>query len=100
MRRIGCWLRLAVAVVATVGAAESASAQSTGFSYTGGEQTYTVPAGVSSLSITAVGAPGGAETHCEALICPPGFGPTVEAGLPAGRGAVVSGIVSVMPGQT
>jgi len=100
MRRIGWWLRLAVVVVAAAVAAESASAQSMEFSYTGGEQTYTVPAGVSSLSITAVGAPGGAETHCEALICPPGFGPTVEAGLPAGRAAVVSGIVSVMPGQT
>ena len=68
MRGIGWWLGLAAVVVATVGGAEPAAAQSTEFSYTGGEQTYTVPAGVSSLSITAVGAPGGAETHCEALI--------------------------------
>jgi hypothetical protein len=59
-------------------------AQATVFSYTGGEQSYTVPAGVSSLSITAVGAPGG--------------GPQ-SGGLAAGRGARVSGIVNVAPGQ-
>ena len=97
MRGIGWWLGLAAVVVAAVGGAEPAAAQSTEFSYTGGEQTYTVPAGVNSLSITAVGAPGGAATHCEAAVCPPGdLGP----GLPAGRGAVVSGVVSVTPGQT
>ena len=28
------------------------------FTYSGGEQTYTVPAGVTSVTITAVGAPG------------------------------------------
>ena len=55
------------------------------FSYTGGEQSYTVPAGVRSLSITAIGAPGGGPQSC----C-----------LAAGRGAVVSGIVSVTPGET
>ena len=70
MRGIGSWLGLAAVVVATAGAAEPAAAQSTEFSYTGGEQTYTVPAGVSSLSITAVGAPGGAETHCRRRVPP------------------------------
>jgi hypothetical protein len=74
----------------------SAGASVTTFSYTGGEQIYTVPAGVHSLSITAIGAPGGAMTHCE-VNCPPGGGPT---GLAPGRGAVVSGVVSVTPGQT
>ena len=59
-------------------------AQATVFSFTGGEQSYTVPAGVSSLSITAIGAPGG--------------GPQ-SGGLAAGRGADVSGVVDVAPGQ-
>ena len=65
------WLTAAVAHAAT-------------FSYTGAEQSYTVPAGVSSLSITAVGAPGG--------------GPQ-SGGLAAGRGADVSGVVNVTAGQ-
>jgi Glycine rich protein/Bacterial Ig domain len=84
MRGIGWWLGLAAVLVATVGAAEPAVAQVTEFSYTGSEQTYIVPAGVSSIRLTAVGAPGG--------------GP--QTGLAAGRGAFVSGIVSVTPGQT
>jgi Glycine rich protein/Bacterial Ig domain len=61
-----------------------AVAQATVFFYTGGEQGYLVPAGVSSLSITAIGAPGG--------------GP-LSGGLAAGRGAVVAGVVTVSPGQ-
>ena len=65
------WLTAAVAHAAT-------------FSYTGAEQSYTVPAGVSSLSITALGAPGG--------------GPQ-SGGLAAGRGADVSGVVNVSAGQ-
>ena len=64
MRGIGRWLGLAAVVVATVGAAEPAVGQATVFSYTGGEQTYTVPARVRSLSITAVGAPGGGPQTC------------------------------------
>ena len=84
MRGIGWWLGLAAVVVATVGAAAPAVAQATVFSHTGGEQTYAVPPGVSSLSIIAVGAPGGGPQTC----C-----------LQAGRGAVVSGIVNVAPGQ-
>ena len=55
------------------------------FTYTGGEQTYTVPAGVSSLYVTATGARGGGPTS--------GFGT-------GGRGAVVTGTVQVTPGQT
>jgi hypothetical protein len=81
MHRARFWLAVSVAAVlwpATAGASV------TTFSSTGGEQTYTVPAGVSGLSITAIGAPGGGPTSC----C-----------LAAGRGAVVSGIVNVTPGQ-
>ncbi len=62
-----------------------AAAQAIAFSYTGAEQTYTVPAGVNNLSITAIGGPGGAV----------GFpGPP-----PGGRAAIVSGIVGVAPGE-
>jgi hypothetical protein len=88
MRGIGWRLGLAVVVIGGVGAAEPAVVQATTFSYTGGEQTYTVPAGVSEVSITAIGAPGGAARG---------------APLPdpqAGRGAVVSGVVNVTAGQT
>ena len=62
----------------------TAGADVTAFSYTGGQQTYVVPAGVYGLSVTAIGAPGG--------------GP-VSGGLAAGRGAVVSGVVDVTPAQ-
>lgn len=74
---------LAVLVVGVVWTG-TAGASVTTFSYTGGEQTYTVPPGVRSVSISAVGAPGG--------------GP--RTGAAPGRGALVSGIVSVTPGQT
>ena len=63
----------------------TAGADVTTFSYTGGEQTYVVPPGVDSLSVTAIGAAGGLARQWQPA---------------AGRGAVVSGIVSVMPGQT
>jgi glycine rich protein len=61
------------------------AATSTTFAYTGGEQTYTVPAGVTSVFVTATGARGG--------------GPTSGYGT-GGRGAVASGAISVTPGQT
>lgn len=60
-------------------------AQSTPFAFTGGEQTYTVPPGVASVRITAVGGAGGS--------------PSPGGGLSGGRGAVVSGIVPVTAGQ-
>jgi hypothetical protein len=73
---------LAVASVAGFLWPASAGASTTTFPCCG-EQTYTVPAGVHSLSITAIGAHGG--------------GP--QTGMPGGRGALVSGIVNVTPGQ-
>jgi hypothetical protein len=63
----------------------TAHAQTTNFSFTGAEQSYTVPAGVTSLYVTATGARGGGATS--------GYGT-------GGRGAVVSGAISVAPGQT
>jgi hypothetical protein len=85
--------RTAALVVACAGsllllapAADAACQTGTGaisFSYTGAEQCYTVPAGVSELSLTAVGASGGGN------------------GLGAGGfGAVASGTVAVAPGET
>jgi hypothetical protein len=56
----------------------------TTFTYTGGEQTYTVPAGVTSVTITAVGAPGGSS----------------QDGVAGGDGASVTATVPVTPGQT
>jgi hypothetical protein len=55
------------------------------FCFTGGEQTYTVPAGVSALEVKAVGGEGGANFSDLA---------------PGGFGAVVSGEVAVSPGET
>ena len=83
MNGIGWRLGLAAVVVGLLGAAEPAVAQVTVFSYSGGEQTYAVPVGVAEVSIAATGAAGG--------------GPTT--GLTAGSGAVVSGMVSVTPGE-
>jgi hypothetical protein len=58
----------------------------TTFSYTGGVQTFTVPANVTSISIDASGAQGGA---------------SIEAGggLPGGAGGRVQGTMAVTPGQ-
>lgn len=62
--------------------ASAAGADTATFAYTGSEQTFTVPAGVT-IEVTAIGAPGGTETSA----------PT------SGRGAIVSGSLSVTPGQ-
>jgi len=61
------------------------------FTSTGTEQCYLVPADVTGLSVTAVGAPGGA-----------GDSDVVDgtAGGAGGFGALVSGRIAVTPGQT
>ena len=71
-------------VVLTVLRIPAAQATSTGFSYSGAEQLYTVPAGITAVTITAVGAPGAAYS---------GSGP-------AGRGASVTATEPVTAGQT
>jgi hypothetical protein len=63
----------------------SAVAQAASFSYTGDEQTYTVPVGVSRVQITAIGGAGGT--------------PPEGTGVPGGRAAIVTGVVPVTPGQ-
>ena len=61
----------------------NASAQTTGFSCTGGSQYYTVPAGVYSLTFEAAGASGGDAT-----------------GTPnPGKGGLVTGTIKVTPGD-
>src|SRR4051794_10185414 len=65
----------------TLSAASSASAATVTFASTGAEQTFTVPSGVWSLHVVAVGGTGAA------------------TGRPGGRGAMVSADVSVIPGS-
>jgi len=75
----------AATTLAAIAPGAALAAAPTTFSYTDGVQTYTVPAGVSALSVTAVGATGG----------------TSDAdGSPGGQGAVVDSDVPVTPGQT
>jgi len=52
------------------------------FGYTGAEQTYVVPPGVTAIGVEATGSAG------------------ADSDAPGGRGAVVSGTVPVTPGQT
>ena len=82
------WVALAGAAVLVAGGVvaaplPSAGAAATTFTYTGAEQTYTVPAGVNALYISAYGAPGGEG--------PDGNG---------GGGAHVLATVPVVPGAT
>jgi hypothetical protein len=60
-------------------------ARATSFTFTGSEQAYTVPGGVSAVTITAIGGAGGT--------------PPAGSGLPGGGGASVTGVVAVIPGQ-
>jgi Glycine rich protein len=74
-----------LAAVAVLGAAPARAATTTfttTFSYTGGEQTFTVPAGVTSVRVVATGGRGGA-------------GPAAAGGV----GAVMTADVAVTPGQ-
>ncbi|PZS28464.1 MAG: hypothetical protein DLM58_16945, partial [Pseudonocardiales bacterium] len=56
------------------------------FSFTGGEQSFVVPAGVHSLEVRLVGAPGADG---------PAYSPALPAG--GGRGAVMTGRLPVIP---
>jgi hypothetical protein len=61
------------------------------YTYTGSEQIFSVPAGVSRLSVTAIGAPG-AEGR--------GLPNDVRKPSPGGLGDKVTGTVAVVPGST
>ena len=59
------------------------------FSFTDApDQTFKVPAGISSVDVVAVGAPGGAA------------GPRFPSPVPGGAGAVAKGSLKVTGGQT
>jgi len=73
---------------ATAPAAYASAPPATTFPYTGTEQTYTVPAGITSVRVTAVGAPGGAGNP----------GPDIP-GVAGGLGAEVTGDLAVTPGE-
>lgn len=89
-RRLTAWRRnviaAALALVALaalgVGAATAGAATTEIFTFTGGEQTFTVPSGVTKIHVVAIGGRG------------------AKAGNTGGWGAQVEGDLSVKPGQT
>ncbi|MCR5889674.1 tail fiber domain-containing protein [Hymenobacter sp. J193] len=83
------WTEAVSAVDQFVGPASSIT-----FSYTGGVQTYTVPAGVTSLQVEARGAQGGANTGGGGNQYGLEYGPQ-----PGGLGARVQATLAVTPGQ-
>jgi Divergent InlB B-repeat domain len=83
LRRVGL---LALACCASLTTPAAARAATRTFQFTRAEQTFTVPAGVTSLYVVAIGAPGGT-----------GFGNT--RGGPGGKGAKAAADVAVMPGD-
>jgi len=92
MRRLGhrCAVVAAGAVAGTaVFAVASAGAATQTFSFTGAEQTFTVPSGVTSLHVVAIGANGGLGDN-------DGGG---NSGGPGGFGARVEANLAVTPGE-
>ncbi len=81
-------LKLAIVGSILLGLVVGANAQTTTFNYTGAVQTYTVPAGITSLSINLQGAIGGWNSDMSSY---------VDSG---GHGACVQATLSVTPGQT
>jgi hypothetical protein len=73
---------LGVMVGVLFAGAATAQAATQTFNYTGGEQTFTVPAGVTSVEVTAIGGHGG------------------SAAASGGAAAQVTGTLSVTPGET
>ena len=82
-------IRLLVSSIVVLFVAVGALAQTT-FNYTGGMQTYTVPAGVTSIQIECWGAQGGDSESCTA-----GPNPQEDGGL----GGFAIGNLSVVPGE-
>ena len=89
--RVGAVVIAVGGVLAALGSAAPAALAETckteeaaTFAFTGEQQCYTVPAGVTKLSLTAVGGRGGENIY----------------NVAGGSGAVVSGVLSVIPGST
>jgi len=77
-----------VALALILGSSGTARAETTStFYYTGGEQTIAIPAGVSTVAVTAVGGKGASSRKIGGIV-------------PGGYGAVVSGSISVTPRST
>lgn len=76
-----------------LGTARPAFSQTTSFTCTGAAQTYTVPAGITSLSVTVKGADGGMSQYTSAPLL------STVIGHSGGRGALINGRLSVTPGQ-
>lgn len=88
-----------LAALGNVSAARAADTVTQTFSYTGGEQTFTVPAGVHSVEVSAVGGRGGNGdvAHNGPSGAPGAPGTVSKLGGPA---ALVTGELSVTPGET
>jgi hypothetical protein len=93
MGTMGQLRRVGIVVASCLGlgllGAGSAFAETKSFTYTGGEQEFKVPSGVTSVHVEAVGGAGGVGGHF--------FSPVGGSG---GVGAVVSGVLAVTPGNT
>lgn len=87
MRRL---LLAGAVVIGMLGLTGSAAADTQRFEFTGGEQIFLVPDGVTEVSVEAIGGTGGASTDG-------GIFDTVE--VPGGFGAVARATLSVTPGQ-
>jgi Glycine rich protein len=84
------WLAAALASVLWLAFVQPAPASATTFAYTGGEQTYTVPADVNSIHVVAIGAGGGrGEDRAD----------TGEVGGSGGFGDRLEAQLAVVPGQ-
>jgi len=79
----------------STGAAGDTTTQSQTFAFTGAEQAFVVPAGVTSITVTVSGAQGGDGSGCT-------IGGDPFCGTPGvgGNGATVTGTVAVTPGET
>ena len=95
--RLAIWVSCALLTALTVPGAAQATTQT--FTYTGGEQTFTVPAGVSVVEVLAIGGHGGSGSNA-----PNGPGGVPGApgslGRPGGVADEVRGQLSVTPGET
>jgi hypothetical protein len=85
---MACGLAALLAIPSSAAAASCQTA-SHQFTFSGEEQCYEVPAGITTLGVVAVGAPGGG-----------GQNDNPSLPIPASFGARVSGYVRVSPGQT
>jgi hypothetical protein len=82
--RFGLLSLLVVSISLTAWVGSSAAATTTSFTYTGAEQTYSVPAGAVGVTITAVGAPGGHGAFSSGVAGGYGASVTATVPLPAG----------------